>query len=248
MRHFYHHFSIKFCFNFLLNNKKMLLTGALSGGLVLVSCYLCIMKELKAHWNNIYRMKSSTEVSWTQQVPVTSLDFIHSFQLRKDAAIIDVGGGESRFVDHLLAEGFTNITVLDISEEGLEKTKSRLGKDNASKIKWIVSDVTEFTPLNKFDVWHDRATFHFLTTPEQIKQYVDLASRAVNDNGFMAIGTFSDNGPTTCSGLQIKQYSESQLERTLTYYFQKIRCITEDHITPFNTVQNFLFCSFRKAA
>jgi len=214
--------------------------------------YFCIIKiqcmnNSKEHWEKIYSTKTSQEVSWTQDVPETSLDFVHNFNLQKDAAIIDVGGGESKFVDFLLDEGFTNITVLDISEEALKKTQLRLG-EKASHVKWIVSDVMEFKSLQKFDVWHDRATFHFLITKEQIERYVEVAAKSVKDNGFLAIGTFSENGPTKCSGLAIKQYSEQQMEKTLTYYFKKIRCITEDHITPFHTVQNFLFCSFKRAA
>jgi len=205
------------------------------------------METSKDHWEKIYATKTSNEVSWTQEIPTTSLDFVHTFNLSKDAAIIDVGGGESRFVDFLLEEGFTNITVLDISEQALLKTQARLG-EKASKVKWIISDVTEFRPIQKFDVWHDRATFHFLTTKEQIEKYVALAARSVHENGFMAVGTFSENGPTRCSGLNIKQYSETELEKTLTYYFKKIRCLTEDHVTPFHTIQNFLFCSFKKAA
>lgn len=205
------------------------------------------MENKKQHWENIYTSKKPHEVSWTQEVPETSLSFIHSFNLLKDAAIIDVGGGDSKFVDFLLDEDFTNLTVLDISEQALKITRERLG-ERASKVKWIVSDVTEFRPIQKFDVWHDRATFHFLTTKEQIEKYIELAARSVNPKGFLAIGTFSEKGPTKCSGLDIKQYSESELEKTLIYYFRKIRCVTEDHVTPFNTIQNFLFCSFKKAA
>lgn len=205
------------------------------------------MENIKNHWERIYSTKNANEVSWTQEIPTTSLDFIHAFNLPKNATIIDIGGGESKFVDFLLDEGFTNITVLDISEQALIKAQQRLGK-RASKINWVVSDVTEFSPIQKFDVWHDRATFHFLTTKQQIEKYVALAAGAVSENGFMAIGTFSERGPTKCSGLEIKQYSEDELEKTLTYYFRKIKCLTEDHITPFKTIQNFLFCSFRKAA
>lgn len=204
-------------------------------------------RDFKNYWNNIYANKSSSEVSWTQEIPSTSLQFLHSFNLKKDAAIIDVGGGESKFVDFLLAEGFTNITVLDISEQALNKAKARLG-EKASRVNWVVSDITEYVPLQKFEVWHDRATFHFLTTKEQIEKYVQLAEKSITSNGFLAIGTFSENGPTKCSGLEIKQYSESDLEATLTYYFRKLKCIREDHITPFRTTQNFLFCSFKKAA
>lgn len=205
------------------------------------------MDERKLHWDKIYASKTPDQVSWTQQVPVTSLDFIHSFHLPKNAAIIDVGGGESNLVDFLLDEGYTNVTVLDISSEAIKKAQKRLGT-RTSKVKWISSDVTEFVPSEKYDVWHDRATFHFLTTPGEIECYVNIAAQSLNAGGFVAIGTFSDKGPTKCSGLEIKQYSEQELERTLTYHFRKIKCITQDHITPFNTIQNFLFCSFHKAA
>jgi ubiquinone/menaquinone biosynthesis C-methylase UbiE len=170
---------------------------------------------------------------------------VHSFNVSKDAAIIDIGGGESKFVDFLIDEGYTNITVLDISEQALKKAQTRLG-EKASFVNWVVCDVTQFIPLRKFDVWHDRATFHFLTTKEQIEKYVSLSANCVISGGFMAIGTFSENGPKKCSGLDIKQYSESELEKTLGYYFKKIKCVTEDHETPFHTFQNFLFCSFRR--
>ena len=197
----------------------------------------------KKHWENVYETKKSDEVSWTQEVPQTSLDFIHSFKLNKDAAIIDIGGGESKLVDHLLEEGFKNITVLDISEKALARTKKRLG-EKAKKIKWIVSDITEFEPKENYDVWHDRATFHFLTTIPQINKYLATAETAVK--GYLAIGTFSEKGPKKCSGLEIKQYNEKQLKDQLSHGFKKVKCITEDHTTPFNTQQNFLFCSFKR--
>ncbi len=205
------------------------------------------MENLKQHWEKIYATKTSNQVSWTQETPTTSLNFVHSFALPKDAAIIDIGGGESKFVDFLLDEGFTNITVLDISEHALWKVKLRIG-ERASLVNWIVSDVREFKPLQKFDVWHDRATFHFLTTKEEIEKYIELVSNTINPHGYMAVGTFSEKGPTTCSGLDIRQYSETELEKMLAHYFRKTRCIMEDHITPFKTVQNFLFCGFKRVA
>ncbi|MDB5279178.1 MAG: class SAM-dependent methyltransferase [Ferruginibacter sp.] len=195
------------------------------------------------HWDTIYKTKDAGQVSWTQAIPVTSLNFIHSFGLPKTAKIIDIGGGDSKLADYLLDEGFENITVLDISAQALEKAKKRLG-DKAKKINWIVSDITEFKPNTTFDVWHDRATFHFLTTGEQIAQYINIAKNAVN--GFLTIGTFSENGPEKCSGLQVRQYNEEQLAAELHNGFDKIRCITEDHVTPFDTKQNFLFCSFKR--
>lgn len=199
--------------------------------------------ELKKHWETIYSSKQPNEVSWTQDVPVTSLNFIHSFRLSKTARIIDVGGGESKLVDFLLEEGFENITVLDISATAIEKAKQRLG-ERAHQVKWVVSDVTEFQPEDRYEVWHDRATFHFLTSPDQVSRYIQTARSAVN--GFLVIGTFSDKGPKSCSGLKVKQYTEEQLSGSLAQGFTKIRCITEDHLTPFHTAQNFLFCSFRR--
>ena len=191
----------------------------------------------------IYNTKSPEEVSWTQEVPKTSLDFIHSFKLKKNAKIIDVGGGDSKFVDYLLAEGFENISVLDISSTAVEKAKLRLG-EKAKKINWIVSDVTEFKPDTTYDVWHDRATFHFLTRENQIIKYLKTLRKAVL--GYLIVGTFSEEGPEKCSGLNIKQYSEKTLTNELKNGFEKIRCLTEDHITPFGSIQNFLFCSFKR--
>jgi 2-polyprenyl-3-methyl-5-hydroxy-6-metoxy-1,4-benzoquinol methylase len=195
------------------------------------------------HWETVYETKNPDQVSWTQEVPKTSLDFIASFGLTKKSKIIDIGGGDSKLVEYLLNEGFENITVLDISAKALEKAQNRLG-DKAKKINWVVSDITEFEPKTTYDIWHDRATFHFLTTTEQVSKYMETARKSVN--GYLTIGTFSENGPTKCSGLDIKQYNEETLTNELNIGFDKIRCVTEDHLTPFNTTQNFLFCSFKR--
>lgn len=200
-------------------------------------------KSNSRYWDKIYVNKQPNEVSWTQEVPKTSLDLIHSFDLAKTAKIIDVGGGDSKLVDYLLEEGFVNITILDISAKALEKAKKRLG-DKGQKVDWVVSDITEFNPETTFDVWHDRATFHFLTTNDQIAKYMATARKSVN--GYLTIGTFSEKGPEKCSGLDIKQYSEESLTAEFANGFDKLRCITEDHLTPFNTTQNFLFCSFKR--
>ncbi|RYF67334.1 MAG: class I SAM-dependent methyltransferase, partial [Cytophagaceae bacterium] len=176
----------------------------------------------KKHWETVYETKTPDQVSWTQEIPKTSLDFIRSFDLDKTANIIDIGGGDSTLVDWLLAEGYTNITVLDISETALDKAKKRLGH-KAETINWVVSDVTEFEPTTTFDVWHDRATFHFLTTDDQVATYMETARKSVN--GFMSIGTFSENGPTKCSGLSIKQYTEETLSTELENGFDKLRCV-----------------------
>ncbi len=200
------------------------------------------METRKDHWEKVYATKQPNEVSWTQELPKTSLDFIHSFNLPKNASIIDIGDGDSKLVDYLLNEGFENISVLDISENAIERAKQRLG-DRGSKVNWIVSDVTEFHPSTTYECWHDRATFHFLTSTTDINLYLTNAQQA--EKGFMAIGTFSDQGPTKCSMLDVHQYTEEELQQQLEIGFDKIKCVTEDHITPFNTKQNFLFCSFK---
>lgn len=199
--------------------------------------------DRKKHWETVYETKSPDQVSWTQGIPRTSLDLISSFGMGKDARIIDIGGGDGKLVDCLLDRGFEHVTVLDISEKAIQRAKARLGR-KADKVHWVVGDVTEFEPDVSFDVWHDRATFHFLTTAEEISKYVAKARKAVK--GFMAIGTFSDRGPTKCSGLEIKQYNEDTLSKEFQNGFERIHCFTEDHTTPFQTTQNFLFCGFRR--
>lgn len=199
--------------------------------------------EIKNHWEAVYETKQPHEVSWTQENPKTSLDFIREIHLDKTAKIIDIGGGDSSLVDFLLAEGYENISVLDISANALERTKKRLGK-NAEKVTWIVSDITEFKPETAYDIWHDRATFHFLATAEEIKKYAEIAQKWIN--GYLIMGTFSENGPKKCSGLDIKQYSELEMEKQFAAHFKKLKCSNEDHITPFETKQNFIFCMFEK--
>lgn len=200
------------------------------------------MESRKEHWENVYNTKSPEEVSWTQKTPQVSLDLIDSFELPHTSSIIDVGGGDSLLVDFLLAEGFDDITVLDISAKAIEKAKKRLG-ERASMVNWVVRDIVDFKPERTFDVWHDRAAFHFLTTPEQVETYVGITEKAVNS--FMIIGTFSEDGPKKCSGLEVHQYSESDMEKTFGG-FNKLSCKTHDHVTPFGTTQNFIFCSFKQ--
>jgi ubiquinone/menaquinone biosynthesis C-methylase UbiE len=203
------------------------------------------MEQQKEHWNRVYATKQANEVSWTQAVPQTSLDFINGAGLPKNAGIIDIGGGDSRLVDFLLDAGFENITVLDISEHALAKARQRLG-ERANNVNWIVSDITDFIPTCQYTFWHDRATFHFLTQPSQIATYLTAVRRAVPEQGVVTIGTFNENGPTKCSGLDIRQYSEEMLTTELNNGFEKKKCINEDHTTPFGTTQSFLFCSFQR--
>lgn len=199
----------------------------------------------KEHWDIIYETNKEQEVSWFQPYPKTSIRFIELFNLPPDANIIDVGGGDSLFVDSLLDKSYKNLWVLDISANAIEKAKQRLG-DRASMVNWVVSDITEFEPPVQFDFWHDRATFHFLTTEDKICKYVSIAEKAIKKNAILILGTFSETGPSKCSGLDIKQYSEHSMSGRFENQFERIKCIREDHLTPFNTIQNFLFCSFRK--
>ena len=201
----------------------------------------------QGHWETVYTLKKPTEVSWFQEKPTTSLEFLTQYKVSKSARIIDIGGGDSHFVDFLLNDGYQNITVLDISAAALEKANARLG-NRADEVHWVVSDITAFEPAEKFDFWHDRAAFHFLTTDEQIEKYLDIARQAVSPEGIVTVGTFSENGPTKCSGLDIRQYSETTMSDRFSQGFSKIQCIIEDHLTPFKTVQNFVFCSFRRVA
>jgi cyclopropane fatty-acyl-phospholipid synthase-like methyltransferase len=199
--------------------------------------------SIKKHWETVYETKNPDQVSWTQEIPRTSLNFIHSFGLDKKAKIIDIGGGDSKLVDFLLEEGFENITVLDISQNAIEKAQLRLGS-KANKVNWIVSDITQFNPTIGYDVWHDRATFHFLTSEVDIDKYVEIVKNSVSK--YIIIGIFSENGPQKFSGLEIKQYSQETLTKLFEKNFQVIECFTEDHTTLFDTQQNFIYCSFKK--
>ena len=201
--------------------------------------------DRKKHWEEIYQTKQLNEVSWFQPIPETSLDFFKYFDVPTHAKIIDIGGGDSFLVDHLLAMGYQDITVLDISEAAMDKAKQRLGA-KAESVKWIIADVATFSPTEKYDFWHDRAAFHFLTDEQEISNYIETAQQHMNSTGILVIGTFSEQGPKKCSGIEIKQYSEMTMTQQMSPFFEKIKCITVDHKTPFDTIQNFVFCSFRK--
>ena len=202
-------------------------------------------KHLKAHWETVYETKSPQEVSWTQEIPQISLDFIQSFQLNKDARIIDIGGGDSLLVDHLLDLGFMNLSVLDISAHAIERAKVRLG-ERASLVQWIVSDINDFQPEITYDLWHDRAAFHFLTAPTDINRYTRLVGNHAKN---LVIGTFSKDGPLKCSGLEITQYDEKELDELFgSHGFELKTTKREDHMTPFGSSQNFVFASFSEVS
>lgn len=201
--------------------------------------------DKRKHWENIYQSKDMKDVSWYQATPTTSLDFLKQFNISTTAKIIDIGGGDSFLVDHLLDLGYTDLTVLDISAASLDRAKQRLG-DRATNVKWIVADASSFKPTEQYDFWHDRAAFHFLTQEQEIKNYIDTIQKSIKPSGILVIGTFSEQGPKKCSGIEIKQYSETTMTDRLNIFFEKVKCITVDHQTPFDTIQNFIFCSFKK--
>ncbi len=199
---------------------------------------------MKEHWENIYRTKKPDEVSWFESRPEISLSLIGDTGVPKNTAIIDIGGGDSLLVDSLLEQGYSNLTVLDISQQSLEKAKLRLG-GKALLVKWIESDIRDFKPTEKYGVWHDRAAFHFLTAEKDVQQYVETVGDALSVEGHLIIGTFSENGPGKCSELAIKQYSEVQLAASFAGRFKKVRSFKYPHSTPSGAVQEFTFCRFR---
>ena len=198
--------------------------------------------ESKEHWNKIYTDKSPTEVSWFQKHADLSLSLIRNTGIPASASIIDVGGGESTLVDDLLAQEYENITVLDLSKVALDAAKSRLGK-NASKVQWIESNVLEAElPLHAYDIWHDRAVFHFLTIEEDRRAYVHQVKRAVKPGGFVLVATFAEDGPTHCSGLPVMRYSADELHSEFGESFKLVNHEKESHHTPKGAVQKFIYC------
>jgi len=202
------------------------------------------MNFVKEHWENIYQTKKSNEVSWYQEKPKTSLNLIAETDLDEDARIIDIGAGDSKLVDNLLARGFRNITVLDVSSNALNRAKKRLG-DRANDVKWVVSDLREFETNDRYNLWYDRAVLHFLTEEADISRYVERVRQLLKPNGYLIISTFSENGPKRCSGLDIKQYSEDSVKKLFSD-FAHIKSFEEEHITPWGASQIFLWGIFRK--
>ena len=197
----------------------------------------------KKHWENIYATKGMQEVSWFQKVPTTSLELINQVAKNKQDAIIDIGGGDGFLVDNLLALGYTDITVLDISKNAIDRAKKRLGK-LAEKVKWIVADITEFVPNKEYVIWHDRAVFHFLTEQQDKENYRKLLNTAVS--GYFILATFSDQGPNKCSGLEICNYAKQDMQAFFSASFRMTSSFKYNHPTPFGSYQNFIFSVFNK--
>jgi len=201
--------------------------------------------DVKNHWENIYTKKAADAVSWYRPHLETSLTLIERATDIRTASIIDIGGGESTLVDDLLARGCQKITVLDVSEKAIEVTKQRLGTA-AQKVRWIASDI-EHASLSRhaYDVWHDRAVFHFLTKEEQRIAYVRQAAHAVKPGGHVIVSTFGPEGPTECSGLKVVRYDADSLHDEFGVRFQLVESSKELHETPFGTSQQFLYCFCR---
>jgi rhodanese-related sulfurtransferase/2-polyprenyl-3-methyl-5-hydroxy-6-metoxy-1,4-benzoquinol methylase len=192
------------------------------------------------HWDDVYRTRNLESVSWFQDTPATSLRLVESMP----GSVIDVGAGTSTLVDHLLEAGRTDITVLDVSEAALALTRSRLG-DAAGRVTFEVADVMDWNPDRRYDVWHDRATFHFLTDPAHRRRYVDVVSDAVAANGVLVMGTFADDGPTHCSGLPTARYSAADLGSLFSAQFTLEHQEMETHPTPAGTTQAFTWVTLR---
>jgi SAM-dependent methyltransferase len=198
----------------------------------------------QAHWEGVYTKKGENEVSWFQENPAPSLELIAQVGATPASAIIDIGGGASRLVDNLVERGFEDVTVLDLSEAALEAAKARLG-DRAAQVHWIVADATIWGPLRAYDIWHDRAAFHFLTEDHDRAAYVARLERALKVGGYAIIATFALDGPERCSGLPVVRYDPVSLGQTLGRAFQLVDTRQHAHATPWGTEQSFQFSVFR---
>jgi trans-aconitate methyltransferase len=199
----------------------------------------------KAHWEGVYASKGETEVSWFQETPAPSFELIECAGAKPASAIIDIGGGASRLVDVLLARGFSDLTVLDISPAALAAAQARLG-DRADRVAWIAADATEWQPEARYDVWHDRAAFHFLTAPRDQQAYLIRLERALRPGGHVVIGTFAPDGPEKCSGLPVMRHDAASLARLLGEDFELVEERRHAHETPWASLQRFQFSLFRR--
>jgi SAM-dependent methyltransferase len=203
------------------------------------------MTSTQAHWEHIYETKAGNELSWYQENPATSLDLIRGLPLQKGAAIVDIGGGESRLIDALSDDRFYALTVLDISQAALAAARARLGP-RSSKVAWIVADVTAWKPDAAYDLWHDRACFHFLIEESSRRAYAGRVARAVRPGGHVIIGTFALDGPERCSGLPVQRHDAASIGALLGEDFVLVESRRHDHLTPAGKTQRFQFSLFRR--
>ena len=201
--------------------------------------------DLKSHWENIYSSKKEDGVSWFQEHPKTSIDLIEKYSTDKSISIIDIGSGRSKILKNLIENEYDDLTYLDISREACSKSKISLG-NKQDLVEWNVVNVLDFNTEKNFSIWHDRAVFHFLISKEDLEKYKEVALKNIVDGGYLILGTFSENGPEKCSGLNVSRYSPESLKKIFNPEFKMIESFTIDHKTPFNTTQNFLFSIFKK--
>ncbi|MBS2011745.1 MAG: class I SAM-dependent methyltransferase [Deltaproteobacteria bacterium] len=199
----------------------------------------------REHWQTVFREKPEGEVSWFQERPGTSLELVARTGVERSARIVDVGGGASRLVDGLLDAGYEDVVVVDIAEAALAKAKARLGA-RAERVRWIVSDLLAWTPDTTFDVWHDRAVFHFMIEAEDRETYLTTMRRAVKPGGHVILATFAENGPEKCSGLPVHRYSPETLTAQLGPGFRLVESLHEEHATPAGRMQAFQFSRFQR--
>ncbi len=197
------------------------------------------------HWEDVYATKGESEVSWFQETPALSLELIRLVGAIQNSGIIDIGGGASRLADGLVSQGFEDVTVLDLSAAALASARSRIG-DKANRVTWVAADVTTWEPSRTYDVWHDRAAFHFLTDPKDQAAYMARLRRALRPGGHAIIGTFALDGPERCSGLAVSRHDAASLAATLGSGFELIDSRRHEHITPWGTPQSFQFSTFRR--
>jgi len=199
----------------------------------------------QAHWQQVYKEKGEYQVSWFQDQPAISLELIEAVGAKPSSAIIDIGGGASRLMDALVDRGYGDLSVLDLSESATSIAKARLA-DRAAQVKWIVADVTQWKPTRAYDLWHDRAAFHFLTRASDRDAYIDRLIKAVPSGGHVIIGTFAMDGPERCSGLPVVRYDAARLSAEFTPAFALLDTRRDDHKTPWGAIQHFQFSVFRR--
>ncbi len=204
--------------------------------------------DVKQHWEQVYSTKSIDSVSWYQAHATRSLRLIHETGLPVSASIVDVGGGVSKLVDDLLGEGFSSLTVLDLSATAISAARSRLGKQGEC-VEWIEANITDVVlPAEAYDLWYDRACFHFLTTLQERKAYISTLQRAVKADGYVIIASFAADGPSQCSGLPVVRYSPEELHAEIGQTFTLLRQEREDHQTSSGAIQKFIYCTFKRVA
>ncbi|MEO8326635.1 MAG: class I SAM-dependent methyltransferase [Nitrospirota bacterium] len=201
--------------------------------------------DRKTHWEDVYRTTAAEEFGWYQAHPTLSLNLIQSTGIQKSGSLIDVGGGDSRLVDHLSEHGFEHITVLDLSSAALERAKARLG-ERANRVTWIEGDITDFHSSTTYDVWHDRALFHFLTEEEDRTRYLESMNRVLHPQGHVIIATFAYEAPATCSGLPVVRYGPEFLALAIGSNFELVESFEELHQTPGGNKQPFIYCRFTR--